>query len=89
MAEKATGENPSSSKASEFAPPQLTLPKGGGAMHGIGEKFSANAVTASRTRFSGGVLAALSKLIPVTVPPASTGTGRSTPAKWLRQRPEC
>ena len=35
--------------------------------------------------YVGGVLAALSKLIPVTVPPPWTGTGRSTPAKCSRQ----
>src|ERR1700689_4223671 len=31
--------------ASPFAAPQLTLPKGGGAIRGIDEKFSANPVT--------------------------------------------
>src|SRR3954452_17378630 len=28
-----------------FAPPAVSLPKGGGAIHGIGEKFAANPVT--------------------------------------------
>jgi RHS repeat-associated protein len=62
MAEKATVENPSSSKASDFAPPQLTLPKGGGAMRGIGEKFSANAVTGTG-----------SLSVPIAVSPARAG----------------
>jgi Salmonella virulence plasmid 65kDa B protein/Insecticide toxin TcdB middle/C-terminal region/Insecticide toxin TcdB middle/N-terminal region len=62
MVEKATSENLASSKVSEFAPPQLTLPKGGGAVHGIGEKFSANAVTGT---------ASLS--VPIAVSPARSG----------------
>ncbi len=33
------------SSASQFAPPAIALPKGGGAIRGIGEKFSANPVT--------------------------------------------
>jgi RHS repeat-associated protein len=36
-----------SSQASQVAAPSLTLPKGGGAIRGIGEKFSANPVTGS------------------------------------------
>src|SRR5215469_378428 len=30
---------------SQFTPPQINLPKGGGAIRGIGEKFTANAAT--------------------------------------------
>lgn len=50
MAEKAPASGQASSKEgkhSSFAlqPPQLSLPKGGGAVRGIGEKFSANPVT--------------------------------------------
>ena len=33
------------SEGSQFTAPQISLPKGGGAIRGIGEKFSANAVT--------------------------------------------
>lgn len=33
------------SPASAFTPPQISLPKGGGAVRGIGEKFAANPVT--------------------------------------------
>lgn len=29
----------------KISPPKITLPKGGGAIRGIGEKFTANAVT--------------------------------------------
>jgi hypothetical protein len=32
------------SEGSPFAAPQIALPKGGGAIRGIGEKFTANAV---------------------------------------------
>src|SRR5579859_6418415 len=35
----------SKSETSPFSPPALSLPKGGGAIRGIGEKFSANPVT--------------------------------------------
>jgi Salmonella virulence plasmid 65kDa B protein len=62
MAEQATAETPASSKASEFAPPQLSLPKGGGALHDIGEKFSANAVTGAG-----------SLSVPIAVSPARSG----------------
>ena len=41
----ASAENESSSASSQFTAPQINLPKGGGAIRGIGEKFSANAVT--------------------------------------------
>src|SRR4051794_30417387 len=40
-----SGESSSSNDSSPYAPPQLGLPKGGGAIRGIGEKFSANTVT--------------------------------------------
>jgi len=62
MADKATAEKPSGSKTSEFAVPQLTLPKGGGAMQGIGEKFTANAVTGTG-----------SLNVPIAVSPARSG----------------
>src|SRR5215469_13728076 len=35
----------SSPEPSSFTPPQISLPKGGGAIRGIGEKFAANPVT--------------------------------------------
>jgi DNA-binding transcriptional ArsR family regulator len=39
------GQGGSTAKPSPFAPPQLSLPKGGGAIRGIDEKFAANPVT--------------------------------------------
>jgi RHS repeat-associated protein len=41
----ANTEGGSSQDKSPFDPPQLNLPKGGGAIRGIGEKFAANPVT--------------------------------------------
>jgi RHS repeat-associated protein len=40
-----TDKNGSSKDASPFTAPQISLPKGGGAIHGIGEKFTTNPVT--------------------------------------------
>ncbi len=42
-----TGDKEASARdgASPFAPPSISLPKGGGAVRGIGEKFAANPVT--------------------------------------------
>lgn len=49
MAEKVsaapTEQNASGSENSAFAAPKISLPKGGGAIRGIGEKFAANPVT--------------------------------------------
>jgi RHS repeat-associated protein len=39
------GGNPIQENASPFSPPQINLPKGGGAIRGIDEKFTANPVT--------------------------------------------
>ena len=39
------GGNRPSAEASPFTPPQINLPKGGGAIRGIDEKFTANPVT--------------------------------------------
>lgn len=41
----AEGESSAPSRSSPFTAPQINQPKGGGAIRGIGEKFSANAVT--------------------------------------------
>jgi hypothetical protein len=40
-----TNKNDSKPDSSPFAAPQINLPKGGGAIRGIGEKFAANPVT--------------------------------------------
>src|ERR1700756_2218532 len=41
----ATADNASGSEQFGLAPPAINLPKGGGAIRGIGEKFAANPVT--------------------------------------------
>src|ERR1700758_4475504 len=46
------------------APPSISLPKGGGAIRGIGEKFSANPVTGTG-----------SLTIPIAVSPGRSGFG--------------
>src|SRR5271166_4996490 len=64
MAEKAPGENQPNSGGSQFTAPQIALPKGGGAIRGIGEKFTANAVTGTG-----------SLSVPIAVSPARSGFG--------------
>jgi RHS repeat-associated protein len=51
-----------SSGTTQFSAPQINLPKGGGSIRGIGEKFSANAVTGTG-----------SLDIPIAVSPARSG----------------
>src|SRR5690349_15914628 len=51
-------------ESSAFTAPQINLPKGGGAIRGIGEKFSANAVTGTG-----------SLTIPVACSPGRSGFG--------------
>ncbi|MCC6916988.1 SpvB/TcaC N-terminal domain-containing protein [Nitrosomonas sp.] len=46
------------------SPPQINLPKGGGAIHGIGEKFAANPVTGTG-----------SMTIPIATSPGRSGFG--------------
>jgi hypothetical protein len=48
--------------------PTLSLPKGGGAIRGIGEKFSANPVTSTGTM-----------TVPISASPDGPGSGRSSP----------
>jgi RHS repeat-associated protein len=55
-------ENQTNSENSQFAVPQIALPKGGGAIRGIGEKFSTNAVTGTG-----------SLLVPLAVSPSRSG----------------
>src|SRR5258708_16853952 len=59
---KATEENHSSTSASMV--PSISLPKGGGAIHGIGEKFAANPVTGTGS-FS----------VPIATSPGRSGFG--------------
>lgn len=51
-------------KPSNMAPPEVSLPKGGGAIRGIGEKFSANPVTGTG-----------SMTVPIATTPGRTGFG--------------
>jgi RHS repeat-associated protein len=44
-ADSGNGNNGSGAKPSPLTPPQISLPKGGGAIRGIDEKFAANPVT--------------------------------------------
>jgi len=50
--------------SSQFSPPQITLPKGGGAIRGIGEKFAANLVTGTG-----------SMTVPIFTSPGRSGFG--------------
>ena len=53
-----------SEKKHEVSAPAITLPKGGGAIHGIGEKFAANPVTGTG-----------SMSIPIVTSPGRSGFG--------------
>ena len=68
MAENGTtgerGANGSSAEASPSTPPQISLLKGGGAIRGIDEKFTANPVTGTG-----------SLSIPIAVSPGRSGFG--------------
>jgi RHS repeat-associated protein len=57
-------ENQAGDLGSSTAPPRLSLPKGGGAIRGIGEKFSANPVTGTAS-FS----------VPILTSPGRSGFG--------------
>ena len=64
-ASTSTGKDGSGNAAlSPFAPPQVTLPKGGGAIRGIGEKFAANPVTGTG-----------SLTVPIATSPGRSGFG--------------
>src|SRR4029450_9591764 len=57
---KANGELPNRTSS----PPAITLPKGGGAIRGMGEKFAANPVTGTG-----------SMTVPITTSPGRSGFG--------------
>jgi Salmonella virulence plasmid 65kDa B protein len=59
-----TDNNVSGTDASPFTAPQITLPKGGGAIRGIGEKFTTNPVTGTG-----------SMTIPIALSPGRSGFG--------------
>jgi hypothetical protein len=61
------GRQPSAAKgggSAEVHPPSISLPKGGGAIRGIGEKFAANSVTGTGS-FS----------VPIATSPGRSGFG--------------
>lgn len=57
-------QNAQQAESSPFTPPQISLPKGGGAIRGIGEKFQTNAATGT------GKLT-----VPLSVSPGRSGFG--------------
>ncbi len=56
--------SPSNSAASNLAAPSISLPKGGGAIRGMGEKFAANPVTGTG-----------SMTVPIATSPGRSGFG--------------
>src|ERR1700687_1336540 len=57
-------EERGATKTDGFSPPALSLPKGGGAIRGIGEKFGANPVTGTG-----------SLTVPISTSPGRSGFG--------------
>lgn len=62
--EKESTKQSSSEKPGVFTPPAISLPKGGGAIRGIGEKFAANPVTGTG-----------SMTVPIATSPGRSGFG--------------
>jgi RHS repeat-associated protein len=60
----AAGQGPAGAEAAPFAAPSLSLPKGGGALRGMGEKFAANPVTGTG-----------SITVPIAISPGRGGIG--------------
>jgi RHS repeat-associated protein len=65
------GQADPKSKASPFTPPQIGLPKGGGAIRGIDEKFSANPSTGTG-----------SVSVPIAASPGRSGFGPELSARY-------
>src|SRR5512145_2126946 len=61
---QSTSQTGSKEESREFAVPNLSLPKGGGAIRGIGEKFGANPVTGTG-----------SMSVPIATSPGRSGFG--------------
>ena len=57
---------PQAEENSPFRAPSISLPKGGGAIRGIGEKFAANPVTGTG-----------SMSVPIATSPGRSGFGRA------------
>src|SRR5262252_9369296 len=62
--EATAGDNPSGSEGFPLAPPTVSLPTGGGAIRGMGEKFAANPVTGTG-----------SITVPIVTSPGRSGFG--------------
>src|SRR5262249_35064718 len=60
----ALGRSSQDTTASEYVPPAITQPRGGGAIRGIGEKFAANPVSGTG-----------SMTVPIAVSPGRSGFG--------------
>src|SRR5438105_4376198 len=58
------GTSPTGGQSSPISPPAINLPKGGGAIRGIGEKFAANPVTGTG-----------SMTVPIAASPGRSGFG--------------
>ncbi|WP_396956922.1 SpvB/TcaC N-terminal domain-containing protein [Nitrosomonas sp.] len=63
-ADTESGKDDSSPQSSLSSPPQISLPKGGGAIRGMGEKFAANPVTGTG-----------SMSVPIATSPGRSGLG--------------
>ena len=61
---KTENNQEASTDKSRISPPSITLPKGGGAIRGIGEKFAANPVTGTG-----------SMTVPIATSPGRSGFG--------------
>ena len=65
------GNGSANTKLAPFAPPQFSLPKGGGALRGIDEKFAANPVTGTG-----------SMTVPIYTSPERSGFGPQLPLSY-------
>jgi len=61
-----SGPQPQVEKSFQVQAPTISLPKGGGAIRGMGEKFAANPVTGTG-----------SMTVPIATSPGRSGCGRS------------
>ena len=64
MAANSAPENGSKKQSHQINPPSISLPKGGGAIRGIGDKFAANPVTGTG-----------SMTVPIATSPGRSGFG--------------
>ena len=62
--QRSGGSNKETADKNQISPPSISLPKGGGAIRGIGEKFAANPVTGTG-----------SMTVPIATSPGRSGFG--------------